>query len=480
MIGRKKEIEILNKLYSSNKSQFVAIYGRRRVGKTYLINEVFEGRITFRHAGLSPIETDTDITENSLKRQLKHFYNSLLLHGMEKSKCPDNWMDAFLMLEQYLQSIDDGSRQLIFIDELPWLDTQKSGFITAFEGFWNTWACSRKNLMLVVCGSATSWMSDKLINNHGGLYNRLTCEIKLMPFSLKECEQYFESENIKLSRYDIVQSYMISGGIPYYLGYYQCGLSLAQNVDEIFFKDKAPLRNEFERLFNSIFKNPDMMISIIKVIGSKHYGCTRSEISEKTGINGGGTLTSALSSLIASDFIIKYVPFGCNKRIDYYKLVDPFCNFYLRFMDGGEVALNQDFWLTNISSQKVITWRGIAFENVCFNHIEQIKKALGISGVSTNQSAWSKKGIDETGTQIDMIIERKDNIVNMCEMKFYGGEFTVDKNYDQILRTRMLLLGKEISPKMAIHSVLITTFGLKYNEYSGDFVKVITMDDLFE
>lgn len=480
MIGRKKEIEILNKLYSSNKSQFVAIYGRRRVGKTYLINEVFEGRITFRHAGLSPIETDTDITENSLRRQLKHFYNSLLLHGMEKSKCPDNWMDAFLMLEQYLQSIDDGSRQLIFIDELPWLDTQKSGFITAFEGFWNTWACSRKNLMLVVCGSATSWMSDKLINNHGGLYNRLTCEIKLMPFSLKECEQYFESENIKLSRYDIVQSYMISGGIPYYLGYYQCGLSLAQNVDEIFFKDKAPLRNEFERLFNSIFKNPDMMISIIKVIGSKHYGCTRSEISEKTGINGGGTLTSALSSLIASDFIIKYVPFGCNKRIDYYKLVDPFCNFYLRFMDGGEVALNQDFWLTNISSQKVITWRGIAFENVCFNHIEQIKKALGISGVSTNQSAWSKKGVDETGTQIDMIIERKDNIVNMCEMKFYGGEFTVDKNYDQILRNRMLLLGKEISPKMAIHSVLITTFGLKYNEYSGDFVKVITMDDLFE
>ncbi len=189
VIGRKKEIEKLNKLYNSKKSQFVAVYGRRRVGKTYLVNEVFDGKITFRHAGLSPIEDNSDMSKSPLKRQLQHFYNSLIVHGMEKSSCPDNWMDAFLMLELFLQKIDDGSRQLIFIDELPWLDTPKSGFISAFEGFWNTWACSRKNIMLVVCGSATSWMTDKLINNHGGLYNRMTCEIKLSPFSLKECEQ---------------------------------------------------------------------------------------------------------------------------------------------------------------------------------------------------------------------------------------------------------------------------------------------------
>ena len=232
MIGRKQEITTLNRLYESNKAQFVAVYGRRRVGKTFLINEVFAGKITFRHAGLSPIESDVESTDSPLRRQLKHFYNSLILHGMKKSKCPENWMDAFLMLEMFLQDMDDGSRQLIFIDELPWLDTPKSGFITAFEGFWNTWACSRKNVMLVVCGSATSWMTDKLINNHGGLYNRLTCEIKLAPFSLGECEQYFISENIKMSRYDIIQSYMVTGGIPYYLSYYQSGLSLAQNVDE--------------------------------------------------------------------------------------------------------------------------------------------------------------------------------------------------------------------------------------------------------
>lgn len=479
MIGRKQEIAILNKLYASNKSQFVAIYGRRRVGKTYLVNEVFEGRITFHHAGLSPIESDNEMSDGPLRKQLKHFYNSLIFQGMKKSKCPENWMDAFLMLEMFLQSKDDGSRQLIFIDELPWLDTPKSGFITAFEGFWNTWACSRKNVMLIVCGSATSWMTDKLINNHGGLYNRLTCELKLTPFSLGECEQYFKSENIKLSRYDIVQSYMITGGIPYYLSYYQRGLSLAQNVDALFFGKNAPLHNEFNRLFSAIFSNPQMMISLIRAIGSRHYGCTRSELAEAAGIAMGGTLTNALSALIASDFIIKYVPFGCSKREEHYKLTDSFCNFYLRFVEN-ENKLSNDFWLSNIESQNIVTWRGIAFENVCFNHIEQIKKALGISGVSTNQSAWSKRKGEESGTQIDMLIERKDNIVNMCEIKFYGTEFAVDKNYDKVLRNRISLLSEEISPKMAIHSTLITTYGLKYNEYSGDFVNVINMDALFD
>lgn len=479
MIGRKSEIAILNKLYDSNKPQFVAVYGRRRVGKTYLVNEVFEGRITFRHAGLSPIESDIDTSDSPIRKQLKHFYNSLLLHGMKKSKCPDNWMDAFLMLEMFLQSIDDGKKQLIFIDELPWLDTPKSGFITAFEGFWNTWACSRKNLMLVVCGSATSWMTDKLINNHGGLYNRLTYEIKLSPFTLGECEQYFKSENIMLSRYDIVQAYMITGGIPYYLSYFQSGLSLAQNVDAMFFAANAPLRNEFTRLFSAIFHNPETMMSIIHAISSNSYGYTRAELAKKAGVTVGGTLTNALSALIASDFIIKYVPFGCSKREEYYKLTDPFCIFYIRFVENTDF-LCEDFWLSNILSQNVVTWRGLAFENVCFNHIDQIKKALGISGVSTKQSAWSKRKGEEAGTQIDMIIERKDNIINMCEMKFYRDEVAVDKNYDKILRNRLTLLSEELSPKMAVHSTLITTYGLKYNEYSGDFVKVIDMDALFE
>ena len=332
--------------------------------------------------------------------------------------------------------------------------------------------------MLIVCGSATSWMTDKLINNHGGLYNRLTCEIKLTPFSLKECEEYFDCENVRLSRYDIVQAYMITGGIPYYLSYFKSGLSLARNVDEMFFEQNAPLYNEFNRLFSSIFSNPGMMISIIRALGSKHYGCTRKELSEISGITVGGTLTNALTALIESDFVKNYVPFGCSKREEYYKLTDSFCNFYLRFVENKK-QLSTDFWLSNIDAQNIVTWRGIAFENVCFNHIDQIKNALGISGVSTTESSWSKKKIDETGTQIDMLIERKDNIINMCEIKFYGTEFAVDKHYDKVLRNRIAILTEDISPKMAIHSTLITTFGLKYNEYSGDFVRVVNMNDLF-
>lgn len=479
MIGREKEVALLNKLYNSQKSQFVAIYGRRRVGKTFLVNETFEGRITFHHAGLSPVEDNGKGSRSPLKKQLKNFYNSLILHGMKSSKCPDNWMDAFLMLEVFLKEIDDGSRQLIFIDELPWLDTPKSGFITAFEGFWNGWASSRKNIMLIVCGSATSWMSDKLVNNHGGLYNRLTCEIKLSPFTLKECEEYFRSENIVMSKYDIIQSYMITGGVPYYLTYYQSGLSLAQNVDAIFFKSNAPLKNEFVRLFNSIFTNSEFMMSLIRVLGTKHYGWSRTQLANALKISTGGYLSDALSSLIASDFIIEYVPFGYSKKEKYYRLTDSFCNFYLRFVENND-KLSDDFWLSNIDSQNIVSWRGIAFENVCFNHIEQIKNALNIGGVSTRQSAWTSKKDDEDGTQIDLLIERKDNVVNMCEIKFYGEEFVVDKKYDMLLRHRTSLLARELSAKTAIHSTLITTFGLKYNEYSGAFVKVIDMDSLFK
>lgn len=478
MIGRKNEITELNKLYESNKAQLIAVYGRRRVGKTFLVDETFKGRITFRHAGLSPIESSDVSGGSPMKIQLKHFYNSLLMHGMKKSKCPDNWLDAFFMLEMLLQSKDDGKRQLVFLDELPWLDTAKSGFITAFEAFWNTWGCHRDNLIVIVCGSATSWILDKLINNHGGLYNRVTYEIKLSPFTLLECEEYFQNENIKFSRYDIVQCYMITGGLPYYLSYFQKGMSLAQNIDRLFFSKGGKLKGEYDRLFASIFNNPDMMKSIIKLLSTRSAGYTRNVISEKTGYSAGGTLTEALQGLIASDFIIKYVPFGYSKREEHYKLVDPFCIFYLRFVEK-EDSLNESFWQQNQVSQSVTSWRGFAFENVCFNHIKQIKAALGISGVSTKHSAWTKRSDDTMGTQIDLIIERKDHVVNLCEIKFYGNDFVQTKESHRNLMNKQQLLEKEISSRMVIHNTLITTYGLKYNEYSGDFDNVITMEALF-
>ena len=266
IIGRDKEIKELVELYNSDKSEFVAVYGRRRVGKTFLIDEALKGKITFRHAGLSPV--DEEGKKNSLKDQLKHFYFSLQMQGMKKSKCPSSWMEAFFMLSQLLEAKDNGKRQVVFLDELPWMDTPRSGFITAFEGFWNTWGCHRDNLMLVVCGSANSWMLDNLVNSHGGLYGRTTYEVKLSPFKLGECEQFLKKKGIRMSRYDIVQSYMVLGGIPYYLGYMKKGLSLAQNIDLLFFEKDAKLRNEYDRLFASVFSNPEQIKgSPVKVCG---------------------------------------------------------------------------------------------------------------------------------------------------------------------------------------------------------------------
>lgn len=477
IVGREKEVAELRTLYESGKAEFVAIYGRRRIGKTFLVDEALKGLITFRHAGLSPIDEGNQ--KNNLKDQLKHFYYSLQLQGMKKSKCPTSWMEAFFLLSRFLDSINDGGRQVIFLDELPWLDTPRSGFITAFEGFWNTWACHRDNLMLVCCGSANSWMLNNLVNNHGGLYGRTTYEIKLAPFSLHECEAFYSRNGIKLSRYDITQSYMILGGIPYYLGYMQRGLSLAQNVDAMFFSRTAKLKDEYKRLFASVFSNPDEMMRIVNLLGTRHAGFTRNEILERLKIMSGGAFSKMINALLASDFIEQYVPFGRNKSEVYFRLTDPFCIFYQKFVKANN-AMDENFWLHNVTSSSISSWRGFAFEEVCFRHIRQIKRALGISGVSTSQSAWSLAGKEgNEGTQIDMIIDRADNVLNMCEMKFYSEPFTISKAYHAVLAHRLNLLGGSISRRKVIHSTLITTYGLDYNEYSGDFQQVITLDDLF-
>lgn len=478
LIGREKEVKELTELYNSGKAEFVAIYGRRRVGKTFLVDEAFKGKITFRHAGLSPIDENNQ--KNNLKDQLKHFYYSLQLQGMRKSKCPTTWMEAFYLLAKFLESKKTDKRQVIFLDELPWLDTPRSGFITAFEGFWNTWACHHDNLMLICCGSANSWMLNNLVNNHGGLYGRTTYEIKLSPFTLQECESFYHKKGIKMSRYDITQSYMILGGIPYYLGYIKKGLSLAQNIDELFFAKTAKLKDEYSRLFASVFSNPEEMIRIVNFLGTRHAGFSRSEISEKLTISSSGALSKMLSALIASDFIECYIPFGKKKSEVQYRLTDLFCLFYQKFV-LDKPTIDENFWANHVTSAQINSWRGFAFEGVCFRHIRQIKQALGILGVSSQQSAWSLRGNDnKEGTQIDMLIDRKDNVVNMCEMKFYKEDFNVSKSYHDILMHRQNILCEHLPKRKVIHSTLITTYGLEYNEYSGDFQQVVTLEDLFK
>lgn len=477
LVGRSKETAELSRLYDSDRAQFVAIYGRRRVGKTFLVDEFFKNRLTFRHAGLSPIESNSK--RNLLKEQLRHFYYSLQLHGAKKTKMPSSWFEAFFMLEQLLELKDNGARQVVFLDELPWMDTPRSNFISAFEGFWNTWGCHRDNLMIIVCGSANSWILNNLIDSHGGLYGRTTYEIKLSPLKLGECESLFKVRNIKMSRYDIAQCYMIMGGIPYYMDYFDLGLSLAQNIDRLFFSESPKLRDEFDRLLASMFGNPQEMKKIITFLSTRRGGFTRQEISSATGIDDAGGLTNLLRALVASDFVDKYTPFGMGKRVINYRLIDPFCKFYLHFIKDRNLK-NTNYWSENVNSQSIVSWRGFAFEDVCFTHIDNIKAALGIQGISTTQSAWAVEGSDEQqGSQIDMLIERRDNVVNMCEIKFYNDEFAVSKGYSAVLSRRANALATMLPKRSVVHSTLITTYGLKYNEYSDAFQKVVTLDDLF-
>ena len=475
-IGRKTETEEFMRLYRSKRPEFVAVYGRRRVGKTYLIKNVFKDKMTFYHTGLSPFD---DTVSSKLQDQLKSFYHSLVHYGMEPSAPPKNWYDAFYMLENLLKSLDDTERQVVFIDELPWMDTPRSKFLSAFEHFWNGWGSGLDNLLLIVCGSATSWIEDNLINNHGGLYGRLTYEIKLSPFNLQECEAYFNMENIQLSRYDITQAYMAVGGIPYYLGFFKKGYSLAQNIETLFFTRNAKLKNEFDRLFSSLFSKPMLYKKIVSLLATKHCGFTRDEISKATGIPKGGGLSKMLAALEASDFILRYVPFGHSKRDEHYKLIDSFCLFYMKFLANNEIT-EPDFWEKNQNSQKLSAWKGIAFEEVCLNHIQQIKNALGVGSVTSKESAWSLRGNDETeGTQIDLLIDRADRVVNLCEMKFYKDEFAVDKAYDAKLRHRTQTLIDNLPRNKVVHLTLVTPFGLAYNEYFGAFQQVVTIDDLF-
>ena len=472
MIGRKNEVEKLEELYNSNKAELVAVYGRRRIGKTYLIQETFKNKFFFKHSGLSLDDNDDN---KKLETQLENFYNSLKLYGAENIEKPKTWFDAFFYLEKLIIEKGDSLKKLvIFIDELPWLDTPNSNFIHAFEGFWNGFACARDNILLIVCGSATSWIENNLINNHGGLYGRVTYEIKLSPFTLNETKEFLNAKGVHYSDYDIVQTYMIFGGIPYYLNYIESKYSISQNVDDLFFKNNAKLSIEFDRLFNSVFTFSNKAKEIIKYLSTNSLGYTRNEIVKFLNTSDGGRLTGYLNALEASDFIIKYNPFGYSKKEFYYKLIDPFCIFFIKFvLDKKD---NENLWTQDSSSQKISSWRGYAFENVCFNHIPQIKFALGISGVSTVSSAYYNK---EDGYQIDLLLSRKDNIINLCEIKFYSGEFVVDKDYYLKINRRRNLLYEKISKKYSIMNTFISVYGLKKNEYSSVFSNSITIDDLF-
>ena len=471
IVGRKKETERLDRALSEKEAQLIIVYGRRRVGKTYLIDEYFEGRFDFKFVGSF---------NQSTKEQLKNFSNELNRYTDQKRKSPNDWTEAFYELRDYLDSKDCEEKQVVFFDEMPWLDRQKSGFLPAFEWFWNSWGSSRKNLVFIVCGSATSWMVEKLDNNRGGLFNRQTCRLYLEPFSLSETELFLKSRNIYWSRYDIVLCYMIMGGIPFYLRLLNPDLSFSENIDNIFFRKRAELWDEFEHLYFTLFSNSEQYIKIAEALSKKKKGLKREEIVKITGLHANGNLTKMLDNLEKSGFIRKNNEYGNKKKEITYQLSDYYSMFYFRFLKDN-YGKDEHFWTNTADNPSRTVWAGLTFEQVCKDHINEIKNKLGIRGVLTEISSWQKKNDDSSdGTQIDLLIDRRDKVINLCEIKFVSGPYEINKEYDIQLRNKVNIFRSVTKTNKTIQLTMITTYGLKRNMYSNYVAKEICMDDLFE
>lgn len=470
IIGRKKECERLDECMNADQAQLVIVYGRIRVGKTYLINEYFENRFAFKITGSygQPKEVQLKIFDTSLSRQ----------NGVNKLNSKD-WFEAFNSLRDYLETLDTNEKQVIFFDEMPWLYTQKSSFLAAFEWFWNDWASTRRNLIFIVCGSATSWMDEKIANNKGGLFNRQTCKLFLKPFSLNEVEEYLQSKNIEWSRYDIVQCYMIMGGIPYYLSLLNSKLSLSQNIDALFFTDRGELSDEFEHLYRTLFTNSASYIKVVESLSKKKGGLTREELLKSTGRQTGGELSVILKNLELSGFIRISNFFNKKKKNALYQLCDYYTSFYFKFIKDN-YGKDEHYWSNAVDNPAKRTWEGLVFEQICRDHVTSIKKKLGISGVLSEESSWYVRGDTEIqGAQIDLLISRRDHVTNLCEIKFSTGEYSIDKDYDLKLRNKVEAFRRDTNYKGTIQLVMITTFGLKKNQYSSLIQNQIVLDDLF-
>jgi uncharacterized protein len=474
LIGRVSEISVLQEALASPEAELIAVYGRRRVGKTYLIRTVYENDIVFEISGLNNLP---------MSDQLENFSSNLTtaFNLPVEIAIPKNWLQAFRQLRQLLEPQLSSKKQVVFLDELPWFDTPKSGFLSAFDNFWNSWASKQRSLVVVICGSAASWMIQNIVRNKGGLHNRITRRIRLMPFNLHETELFLQNKYIHLDRYQIIQLFMITGGIPHYLKDIRRGESVVQAVDRLCFTNDGLLIDEFKSLYSALFENADKHISIVRTLAQNHAGLTRGEIIEICALSSGGGLTKLLDELLESGFISEFIPFNKTSKDAIYKLTDEYSLFYLKFIENSK-AIGEGAWLDKSTSASWKSWSGLAFENICLKHTPQIKKALDIYGIYSEQSAWRyiAKG-DAQGTQIDLLIDRRDNCINLCEIKFSITEFTIDKKYAEELAAKRRIFIAQTGTKKTVFITMLTTFGVNTNaHYLNNVQNQLTMGALFE
>jgi uncharacterized protein len=470
IIGREYEKAKLAEILETDRPEFVAVYGRRRVGKTFLIKEFFNDQFTFYATGLANSNTKT---------QLNRFAVFLGKSFDKDFKTPGNWLQAFDILITELSKIK--GKRVVFIDELPWFDTKKSDFLTGLEFFWNSWASAQSGLKLIVCGSAASWMINALIRNTGGLYNRVTQRIKIEPFSLYETEVFLKSKDIYLDRYQILNLYMVMGGIPYYLEQIKKGESALQNIEKIAFEETGLLKSEFPFIFSSLFNNADKHEQLLRRIYELGTRATRDNLVKHFKLVSSGDLSLKLSELEESGFLKSYLPFGVNKTKKIYTISDYYTLFYLKFIENSG-RYEEGNWINRNNDPSVLVWSGLAFEQICWDHVKNIKKAMGIQGVYSETSTWYKAGDKEThGAQIDLIFDRKDRVINLFEIKYSINPFEITKAYDLSLRNKIGTFIEQTKTKKSVFLTMITTFGLVKNMYARSIVQnELTMDCLFE
>lgn len=469
IIGRKEEQRRLKEAYQSEYSEFVAVYGRRRVGKTFLIRESFNYNFAFYHTGLSNKPT---------KEQLVSFRDSLQQYGKKNYPIPGNWFEAFKMLSSLLEGLSTG-KKVVFIDEMPWMDAPRSSFVSALEYFWNSWASARKDILLIICGSATSWIINKVIKNHGGLHGRVTYRIHLQPFTLNECEQYVLSRHLRMNRRQIMEGFMIMGGIPFYWSMLERGNSLVQNIDSLFFSEDGNLRHEFDDLYASLFSRPEKYIQVVNVLGTKRIGLTREDIVHEGGLTDNGSLSNVLEDLEYCGFIRKYNAIGKKSKGAIYQLIDNYTLFYFYFIKDS-TNNDEHYWSKIDGAPTYNTWCGLAFERVCLQHVNQIKAKLGISGVIANVYSWRSANTSTgKGAQIDLLIDRNDEVINLCEMKFSKVPFSITSSYLLNIENKRERFIEETGTAKSVHITMVVSNGLAENTNSDEVQSVVTGDDLF-
>lgn len=479
IIGRTTEIEMLERAYNSNKSEFLAIYGRRRVGKSFLVNEIFGDIIVFTAVG-TYIKDDDKNSETYRRLQLDHFFDSLLMAGMslDDNPRPANWREAFLLLRKLLEKCRS-RRKIVLIDELPWLaGPQSSEMIAELGYFWNSWADRQRNVLLIVCGSATSWMLDNVIHDYGGLHGRLTGMIKLLPFTLAECEKYYRKNKFRLSRYEMCISYMALGGIPYYLDKLRNDRTITENIDDIFFADEG-IHQEFQDVYAGLYASKDRYVDIVKALGTHFYGMTYSEIGEALGLKGGGTLSKLLENLKESGIIREYPRHGGKRVETIYQLKDFFSLFYLRFSLGRQIRKGQ--WNVTHGTPMFYTWAGETFELLCIEHLPQMQDALRLLSIDRNY-CWKGISPDGNGAQIDLLLESKYARTDfLCEMKFSGAKYAISSSDEENIQNKIeaFAASKMHNKTHSLQVVLVTPQGLSKGEHSSIVNRVITMEDLF-